>query len=366
MIAGSRREMLWRFAVTTLALGWAVSPLPAQADSRATPAPVKVRMSVDETPIVPLLAETLGFLAVEGIEVEQVRIEDFAPNDFEMQRPMRDGRIDVAYHWFNHAVFGARHGLPITAVMVFNDAPGMTVLVEASKAAAIHSPADFRGRIVASGAGYGTKSLVTHALAARHGLTSAAYRSVMTAPERRQELILAGLGEHTVDIVTSEEPATAALKASGLAVPLIDLTTRASTQAALGAPWPAQSLLMSPTFIARKPAVAQRVVNAFVRTMRWINTHSAEEIAARLPDSYFQGTDRASRTAQIRASLPAFANGDWRVPPDGAKLVTDAVAAYGFDSSESGQWRARATVPSIDPSTLYDNCLVQRAMAKIR
>lgn len=366
MILSSRRATIRRLALAALVLGCGIGNTPVLAGTGTTAAPIKVRMSIDENPIVPLLAESLGFLAREGVEIERVRIEDFAPNDFELQRPMRDGHIDVAYHWFNHAVFGARHGLPITAVMVFNDAPGMTVLVEASKAAAIRGPADFRGRAVASGAGYGTKSLITHALAARHGLAAADYRSVITASAGRQEKIVAGLGDRTVDIVTSEEPMTTALKSDGLALPLIDLTTRSSTQTALGAPWPAQSLLMSPTFMARKPVAAQRVVNAFVRTMRWINAHSAEEIAGRLPDSYFQDADRASRIAQIRATLPAFARGDWRVPPAGAKLVVDAIAAYGFDSSESGQWRARSTVPRVSPAMLYDNRLVQRAMAKGR
>lgn len=344
-----------------LAAGQSAAARPAQ-----TPHPVKVRMSSDETPIVPLLAQSLGFLALEGIEIEQVSIETFAPNDFEMQRPMREGHIDAAYHWFNHAVFGARHGLPITAVMVFNDAPGMTVLVETSKAAQIRTPADFRGRAIASGAGYGTKSLITHALAARHGLTAADYSSVFTATQGREAGIMAGLKDQTVDVVTSEEPLTGTIRASGLALPLVDLTTGAATRAALGAPWPAQSLLMSPVFMRRSPQAAQRLVNAFVRTMRWIEAHSAEEIAGRLPESYFAGRNREQQIARIRPLLPGFAKRDYRVPPAGAKLVIDAVAAYPFDASESGRWRSTMSVSRVKAALTYDNRMVERAMARIR
>ena len=353
------------FALLLALAACGVSPI-ANARTAASMVPVKVRMSIDETPIVPLLAQSLGFLAQEGVEIERVSIEDFAPNDFEMQRPMRDGHIDAAYHWFNHAVFGARHALPVTAVMVFNDAPGMTVLVENSKAAHIRTPADFRGRAIASGAGYGTKSLITHALAARYGLMAADYRSVFTATQGREAGIMAGLKDQTVDVVTSEEPLTGTIRASRLAAPLVDLTSGAATRAALGAPWPAQSLLMSPGFMRRSPQAAQRLVNAFVCTMRWIETHSAEEIAARLPESYFAGKSREQQIAQIRAQLPGFARRDYRVPPAGAKLVIDAIAAYPFDPSESGRWRSTMTVSRVKAALTYDNRMVERAMVRIR
>lgn len=363
-MAGGKAEAVRRFLFPALLAG--VTALAPAALAKAPPLPVKVKMSIDETPIVPLLAKSLGFLALEGVEIQPVSIESFAPNDFEMQKPMREGRIDVAYHWFNHAVFGARHGLPITAVMVFNDAPGMTVLVENSKLVTIRSPADFGGKVIASGAGYGTKSLITHALAARHGSGSTAYRSVFTATQGREAGIMGGLKDRTVDVVVSEEPFTGTVRASGLATPLIDLTSGASTRAALGAPWPAQSLLMSPTFLRKNPKAAQRVVNAFVRTMRWINTHSAEEIAARLPESYFAGHDRAARIAQLRATLPGFARGDYRLSPQGATLVIDAISAYPFDASASGKWRSGAVVARVKPQVTYDNSLVERAMGRIR
>ena len=332
----------------------------------AAPVPVKITLSIDETPIVPMLAEALGYFALEGIEIEQVRIESFAPNDFEMQRPMRSGHINAAYHWFHHAVFGARHGLPVTAVMMFNDAPGMTVFVENGQAAAIRSPGDFRGRTVASGAGYGTKSLITHALGARHGLKVSDYRPVFAATQGREAGIMAGLGDHTVDVVTSEEPLSGTIRASGLAKPLIDLTTGEATRAALGAPWPAQSLLMSPGFMAKQPRAAQRLVNAFVRTMRWIETHSAEEIAAHLPPGAFASKDKEQQIVHIRAILPGFARRDYRIPPAGARLMIDAIAAYPFDASESGLWRAAQTVALVNPRLTYDNRMVERAMARIR
>ena len=68
------------------------------------------------------------------------------------------GAIDAAYHWFNHVIYGAKHGFPVKAVMVFNDAPGMTVLVANRVKDQVRGVPDFKGRNIAEGAGYGTKA----------------------------------------------------------------------------------------------------------------------------------------------------------------------------------------------------------------
>jgi len=88
---------------------------------------IKVRMSIDEDPIVVRLAESLGYFEQEGIELQRVDVEKITGEDYLMQEPLAKGRIDAAYCWFNHAIYGARHGFPVQAVMLFNDAPGMKV-----------------------------------------------------------------------------------------------------------------------------------------------------------------------------------------------------------------------------------------------
>jgi NitT/TauT family transport system substrate-binding protein len=35
--------------------------------------------------------------------------------------------------------------------------------------------------------------------------------------------------------------------------------------------------------------IAQKVVNAFVKTLKWMNSHSPEEIAAQMPKDYYAG-----------------------------------------------------------------------------
>ena len=330
----------------------------------ATPAvaPVRIRLAADEGVFLPALAEALGHFRAEGIEVVPVKVESVAREDYLLQAPLHAGQIDACIHWFQHAVFGARHGLPVKAVMLFNDAPGMTVLVANRVKDRIRSAADFAGRNVAQGAGYGTKSVLTGYLAARAGLPAGSYTPVLMGTAGRQEAVLNGLRTGTVDVMTFQEPITAVLRGTGLVSTLYDLGDRAATTAVLGAPFPAQSLLMAPGYIAAQPDAVQRLVNAFVRTMRFVNTHSAAAIVEKLPAAYFTAETREAVTRQIDATLATYARGDYAMPPDGAKLATDILLGARFDDSEEGRWRGEGERAGFTATDLYTNDFVLRAM----
>jgi NitT/TauT family transport system substrate-binding protein len=351
--------------LTKFALGIATAAF-APSQAAAAPKYDTVNMTVDEEPIVMALAQSLGCLDRERIKLNVIDIMSLIPNDYQMQVPLQDGRVDVAYHWFNHAVFGARHKMPVIGVMNFNDAPGMTVLVAKAKAGEIKAPADFKGRTVASGALYGTKSLLSYSIASKAGLGLSDYRHAAVVEEGREAAIKAGLADNSIDLVTSEEPYTARYKVTGLVQPLYLMTDRASTVKTLGAEWPAQSLLMAPKFIAAKPEVAQRVVNAFVCTMRFINKSSIEQIAAKLPASYFAGKDRAEELTNLANELPTFAKGNYRVDPQGAALVAKTIPGFDFGKNEEGVWRNAGGAPVGDPTKLYDNRFVDAAMKRVK
>src|SRR5258707_15143719 len=207
---------------------------------------VTVRMSVDEDPIVLRLGESLGYFRQEGLTIVRVDLERLGMHDYLIQEPLTKGQIDASYHWFNHAIFGARHGFPIKAVMVFNDAPGMTVMVADRVKGEVRGVADFKGRRVAEGAGYGTKSVITNYLAVKAGLPAHSYTPVMLGKEGRQEAVIQGLADGTVDVMTFQEPVTSALLGTKKVSVLYDLNNRESTARVLGAPFYAQTLLMSP------------------------------------------------------------------------------------------------------------------------
>jgi NitT/TauT family transport system substrate-binding protein len=324
-----------------------------------------VRLTVDEDPISIRLATSLGYFAHEGIAIVPVDLEKLSGEDYLMQEALMQGKIDASYHWFNHVVYGARHGFPIKAVMMFNDAPGMTVLVANRVKDQVRTVADFKGRNVAEGAGYGTKSVITHYLATKAGLPPNSYTPVMLEKKGRTEAVIQGLKDGKVDVMTFEEPVVSALLATNLASPLLDMNSRAATEKLLGAPFPAQSLMVSPSFIASHPDTVQHLVNALVRSMRFINSHSVDEIVAKLPADYFKDKDRAAEIKLLRATISTQAKGDYAFSPGAVRMVAQMNLDSTFDDSDEGRWRAGGG-KNINPSDLYTNRFVDAAMKAIR
>jgi phosphate transport system substrate-binding protein len=334
---------------------------PVAAAERLT----QVRMSIDEDPIVLRLASSLGYLKQEGISIAPVDLEKISKADYLMQEPLTRGQIDASYHWFNHTVFGARHRLAVKAVMMINDAPGMTVLVANRVKDRIRSAADFRGIHVADGAQYGTKAVITGYLARKAGVAPQSFTPVMVKSEGRLDAVLQGLKDGTVDVMTFQEPMTSALLESNMVSRLYDLNSAQTTTAALGAAFPAQSLLMSPQYIETHPNTVQHLVNALVKAMRFVNSHTAEQIAEQLPPDYFDGKDRLAQVKLIRNTLPTYAKGDYSFSAAAVQLVVDAIKASDFDSSEEGRWRATGDNSNVEVSQLYDNRFVLKAMKAV-
>ncbi len=326
----------------------------------------KVRVAVDEDPIVQRLATSLGYFRQEGLEIVPVKVESFSKEDYLMQEPLIKGQIDASYHWFNHAVFGARHGLPIKAVMVLNDAPGMTVMVANRVKSQIKSAADFKGRNVAEGAGYGTKSVLTGYLTKQAGLAPHSYTPVMLKHDGRQVAVIQGLKEGKVDVMTFQEPDVAAIIETGLVSTLYDLNSKETTAKVLGSAWPAQSILMAPKFIEAHPDRVQHLVNAYVRAMRFINSHTLDQIVEKLPASYFKGKDRLAEIKYIKNTLPTYAKNDYSFAPAAVQLVVDSVKASSFDNSVEGRWRGEGKNANLSAGELYTNRFVEQAMKEIK
>ena len=77
-----------------VSLGSASTAPPAAAADKLT----QVRMSIDEDPIVLRLADSLGYLKREGIEIVPVDLEKLTKQDYLMQEPLTKGQIDASYH----------------------------------------------------------------------------------------------------------------------------------------------------------------------------------------------------------------------------------------------------------------------------
>jgi NitT/TauT family transport system substrate-binding protein len=321
----------------------------------------------------PQLAIGLGYFKQEGLDVEMMNVMDFHEVDWRSTELLNGGQIDAEICWFHRVVYGNGNGAAAKAVMLFQDTPGMMVLVANRMKDKIRTAADFKERNLAVGGAFSTKAYLTNYLAVKAGLPENSFTPVAAESEGRLDALVKGLNQGTVDAVTSLEPMTSNLLKTGMVSPLYDLTTREGTRKALGDVWPTRALYVAPAYISAHPDRVQRLVNAFVRTMRFINTHTAEEIVAKLPTGYFDPhmsnhdwrRYKAAKTDEIRKAMPTFAK-DYSIPPSAARLVTEVVLASSFDDSDEGRYRLAASKARPKAEDTYDNRFVEKAMREIK
>ena len=146
------------------------------------------------------------------------------------------------------------------------------------------------------------------------------------------------------------EPTVSQLLANKQAYILLDMRTAAGAAAALGGEYPATSLYMPSDFVRNNKETVQKLVNAFVKTQKWIAGHSAAEITDKMPAEYYAGVGKDQYIKALDASKAMYTPDD-RMPADGPQTVLNVLNA--FDPSVKGH--------NIDVSKTYTTDFVGSA-----
>src|SRR5262249_48202944 len=120
-----------------------------------------------------------------------------------------------------------------------------------------------------------------------------------------------------------------------------------------GGEYPGGALYTKSSWIAAHPKETQALTNAIVATLKWIHSHSAEDIAAKMPVDLV-GPDKALYTAALKNTVPMYSQ-TGRMDPKGAAAV---LAVF----SQSVPEIAKA---NIDLSKTYTNKFVDQALGKM-
>ena len=324
--------------------------------------------------LVPDLAIGLGYFKQEGIDVEIINVMNYIPEDWVSTELLNNGTIDAEICWYQRTVFGIGNGHPAQAVFLIEDSPHLLISVANRVKDQIRSAADFKGRTVADSAGFSTKRYVTDYVMERAGVGTNDYTPAPLDWSSKIGPLTQALNDGKVDVVASMEPFTTKVLATKMVTPMFDLSTGEGTRKALGDVWLARCLYLDPAFIKAHPDTVQRLVNVFTRTMRYINSHSAEEIVAKLPRAYFApdihndewAAYKAEKTEEIAKVLPGMTHGNYSIPPSAAQLQCSVLFKSNFDDTGEGKYRlAAARSGKVKPEMTYDNRFVEKAMAQI-
>src|SRR3954454_343422 len=228
------------------------------------------------------LNESLGFFKDEGLEVELFN----STSGSQAATALLAREVQGVVGFYDHTIDLQSKGKFITDVVQFAVAPGEVVLVKAADADKLKDPANWKGQALGvTGLGSATDFL-TRALAAKAGLK---VEDCSLVPVGAGDTFLAGMQQGKIVSGMTTEPTVARALKNGTAKVGIDLRAREGARVALGGDYPAACLYMDRAYMEANKELTQKIVNVFVKTLKWINTHSPEEIAAQMPKDYYAG-----------------------------------------------------------------------------
>lgn len=271
------------------------------------------------------LAEKLGYFKDEGLDVEL--LNEGAGVDAENE--MLAGAVQGVVGFYDHCVDLQTKGKYVMSVVQLSQAPGEVELVS-SKHPEIKSMADLRGKSLGvTGLGSSTNFLSQY-LMVKAGVPLGEFSTI---PVGAGTTFIAAMQQDKIQAGMTTEPTISRLLKTGEARVLLDLRTMEKTKQALGGTYPAASLYMPTDWVQKNKPTVQKLANAFVKTLKYINTHSAAEIAEKMPKDFYVG-DKEGYVKAL-ADGKAMFTADGVMPAGGPETVLAVLS--GFSKNVKGK-----------------------------
>ena len=264
------------------------------------------------------LTEALGYFKDEGLDVELLN----EPAGVDAEDQMLAGAVQGVVGFYDHCVDLQSKGKFVESVVQLNQVPGEVEIVS-SKHPEIKSFADMKGKnLGVTGLGSSTNFL-TQYLATKSGVKLGDFTSVAVGAG---DTFIKALQTDQIQAGMTTEPTISRILKAGDGTVLVDMRTAEGAKAALGGVYPASSLYMSTDWVNGHKETVQKLANAFVKTLKWINTHSAAEIADKMPKEFMVG-DKEGWTKALEAGKGMYTP-DGVMPAGGPETVLAVLSGF--------------------------------------
>jgi NitT/TauT family transport system substrate-binding protein len=266
-----------------------------------------------------MLTQQLGYFKDAGVDVKLLT----EPSGASAENVLLAGQVQGVVGFYDHAVTLQAQGKCVESVVQLAKVPGEAEVVSTQAAAKITSAAEFKARKLGVTSPGSSTDYLTQYLAKKNGIDSSGYTTVTAGAG---STFIAALQNGGIDAGMTTDPTIAQVTDKGLGKVLVDMRTEEGTRAALGGLYPAASMYMDCSYVEKNPKTVQKVVDAFVRTMKWISTHDAADIAQKMPADY-AGDDPQLYQEAIKDSSPMFTT-DGVMPEGGPETVLDVLGTF--------------------------------------
>jgi NitT/TauT family transport system substrate-binding protein len=269
-----------------------------------------------------MLAKQLGYFDQQGLDVTLIDEASGQSSENEVLA----GQVEAGSGSYDHTIALQAAGKKMEVVVQMDIAPGEAEMVAAKEASQIQSVKDLKGKnLGVTELGSGTQTL-SIALLHNVGIPQDQAHFI---PVGAGDTFIAAMQQGRIDAGMTTEPTISRLLSSGVGKVLVDLRTPQSTQTALAGPYPFIGLFMRNDYVDTHKDVVQKLANAYVKTLKWIHTHTAEEIAAKMPADYYAG-NKDLYVKALQNQLAIFSP-DGAMPTGGPQAVLNIAQVTNAD-----------------------------------
>ena len=290
-----------------------------------------------------VLAKQLGEYDKAGLAVELVDLKGGS----DALKAVLGGSADVVSGYFDHCVNLAAKKQELQSFVVYDRYPGFVLVVSPGHTNEIKSIKDLAGKKVGVSAPGSSTDFFLKYLMKKNGVDAT---GVAVIGVGLGATAVAAMQQGQIDAAIMLDPAVTVLQGSHSDLRILsDTRTQKDNQAVFGGDYPGGALYTTTAWIASHEKEVQALTNAIVNTLKWIHSHSAEEIMAKMPPEIV-GKDKALYLAALKNTIPMYSE-TGLMDPKGAAAV---LAVF----SESSPEVAKA---NIDVTKTYTNKYVEQA-----
>jgi len=290
-----------------------------------------------------VLARQLGEFDKAGLSVELVDLKGGS----DALKAVLGGSADVVSGYFDHCVNLAAKKQELMSFVVYDRYPGLVLVVSPSHNGEIKGIKDLAGKKVGVSAPGSSTDFFLKYLLKKNGVDSS---GVAVIGVGLGATAVAAMEQGQIDAAVMLDPAVTVLQGSHPDLRILsDTRTEKDNQAVFGGDYPGGALYSTTAWVTGHEKEVQALTNAIVNTLKWIHSHSPEEIMEKMP-AEMVGKDKALYLAALKNTIPMYSK-TGLMDPKGAAAV---LAVF----SESSPDVAKA---NIDVSKTYTNKYVEQA-----
>ena len=294
-----------------------------------------------------MLAKQLGEYEKAGVNVEVVEFKGGS----EALKAVMGGSADVVSGYFDHCVNLAAKGQHLQSFVVYDRYPGFALVVSPKHAATINSIKDLANKKIGVSAPGSSTDFFLKYILKKNGVDP---NSIGVIGVGLGASAIAAMEQGQIEAAIMLDPAVTVLQSKDKDLKILsDTRSQKDTLAVFGGEYPGGALYTKAEWIAAHPKEVQAMTNAIISTLKWIHSHTPEEIADKMPPEYV-GKDKALYIAALKNTMAMYSE-TGRMDPKGAEAV---LAVFSQSSPEIANAK-------IDLSKTYTNTYVDAANKKM-